>query len=154
MKKEKKKNNSEKIIATNRNALRDFYLEEKLEAGIMLEGSEVKSLRDGKMSLSESYVVFNKGEPFLLNAHIPTYLPAGQFNHDPIRARKLLLHKKQLERFQGLLSRKGYTLIPVHCYFKKGRAKLEIALARGRKKGDKREKLKEKAAIREMRKFR
>jgi SsrA-binding protein len=146
-----KKDNPNKNICLNRKAGFDYFLEEKIEAGISLVGSEVKSLRDGKMSIAEAYAVFKKNELFLIGAHIPTYLPSGQFNHTPTRDRKLLLKKKELFNLQRDLTRKGYTLIPVRCYFKNGKAKVEIALAKGKKKYDKREAIKKKSDRREMR---
>ena len=127
-------------------------MEDRIEVGIELVGSEVKSLREGRMSLNESYAMFKHNELYLINSHIPEYQPAGQFNHKPKRDRKLLLHKKELLKFQGMLSQKGYTLIPTKCYFKNGKAKIELALARGKRKYDKREAIKKDIQRREMRK--
>ena len=152
-KKKDEKSSKDKSVTVNRRAGRDYYLEERIEAGISLVGSEVKSLRDGKMSLAEAYAIIKDGEAFLMSAHIPTYLPSGQFNHEPTRTRKLLLHKKQINKIMGQLTNKGYTLVPTRCYFKKGKAKIELALAKGKKKYDKRDVIRKKAERREMRKY-
>ena len=116
----------------------------------MLVGSEVKSLRDGKANLVDSYARIRKGEAFLVNAHISPYAGANQFNHEPTRARKLLLHEQEIERLTGKTKERGLTLIPLKMYFKNGRAKVELGLARGKKTYDKRETLKRHEAAREM----
>ncbi len=137
-------------IAVNRKARFDYFLFEKFEAGIVLLGSEVKSLREGKANLKDSYARIQKGEAFLINAHVSPYAGANQFNHEPTRARKLLLHRREIERLTGKTKEKGLTLIPLRLYFKNGRAKVELGLARGKKLYDKRETLRRKAAEREV----
>jgi len=148
-----KEGKGDRVISVNKRAGFDYFIEEKFEAGMVLAGSEGKSLREGKMSIKEAYATIKNNELFLINSHIPTYQPAGQFNHEPKRARKLLLSRTQLDKLHGKLSRQGYTLIPMRCYFKKGKAKIEIGLARGKKKGDKRQSIKEAEIKREMRRY-
>jgi SsrA-binding protein len=129
-----------KIIADNRKARFNYEIGEVFEAGISLTGSEVKSLRQGRATIGESYADARGGEIWLVNANIPEYLQAGRFNHPPKRARKLLLHRRQLDKLAGAVEREGMTLIPLKLYFnEKGRAKIELALARGKKLHDKRE---------------
>jgi len=129
-----------KTIAENRRARFDFLIEEVVEAGIMLVGTEVKALRAGRANIAESYASPERGELFLVNAHIPEYAPAARFNHEPRRPRKLLVHKKQLAKMVGAVEREGRTLVPLRLYFNdRGIAKLEVALARGKKAHDKRE---------------
>lgn len=140
----------EKNVCVNRKARHDFFIEETYEAGLVLRGSEVKSLRDGKANLKDSYARILKGEPFLLNAHISPYPAANQFNHEPDRTRKLLLHKKEIRRLAGKVKERGLTLIPLRLYFKDGKAKVELGLARGKKLYDKRETLRRKVAEREV----
>ena len=144
------KEKAEKVICVNRKARHDYFIEETYEAGMMLQGSEVKSLRDGKAHLTDSYARIIKGEAFLLNTHISPYAAANQFNHDPTRTRKLLLRKHQLKRLTGKVRERGLTLIPLRLYFKDGRAKVELGLARGKKLYDKRETLRKRAAQREV----
>jgi SsrA-binding protein len=128
-----------KLIADNRRARFDYFIEETLEAGIVLSGTEVKALRAGRATISESYASPEKGELYLINAYIPEYNPASQFNHEPRRPRKLLVHKRQLNKLFGAVEREGRTLVPLKLYFNdRGRAKLEIALAKGKKIHDKR----------------
>jgi SsrA-binding protein len=128
-----------RLVAQNRKARHDYLIEETLEAGIMLVGTEVKSLRAGRASINESYAAESGGEIYLMNSHIPEYPPAGRFNHEPKRPRKLLLHKKQLGNLIGAITREGYTLVPLSIYFaKSGRAKVELGIAKGKKKHDKR----------------
>lgn len=141
---------SVKVVAQNRKARHDYFIEETFEAGIVLEGTEVKSLRDARVSLKDSYAQVENGEIFLYNMHISPYDPASRFNHDPLRIRKLLMHKKEIKRLIGLTQEKGYTLIPVRLYFKKGLAKVELALAKGKKMYDKRKAIAEKEARREV----
>lgn len=141
---------AEKTVCTNRRARHDYFIEETFEAGLVLQGSEVKSLRDGKAQLKDSYARILKGEAFLLNAHISPYAAANIFNHDPTRTRKLLLHQREIRRLTGKVKERGWTLIPLRLYFKDSRAKVELALARGKKLYDKRESLKKKAAQREV----
>ncbi|MBI4489553.1 MAG: SsrA-binding protein SmpB [Deltaproteobacteria bacterium] len=140
----------EKAICVNRKARHDYFIEETYEAGLVLRGSEVKSLRDGKANLKDSYARILKGEAFLLNAHISPYPAANQFNHEPTRNRKLLLHKQEIRRLTGKVMERGLTLIPLKLYFKDGRAKVELGLARGKKLYDKRETLRRKVAQREI----
>ena len=138
-KKSKKKKTSDNTIATNRRARHDYFLEDKFEAGLVLEGWEVKSLRDGRISLNESYIVMHRGEAWLHGANISPMLSASTHIHpEEHRRRKLLLHALELSRLIGAVDRKGYTIVPVSMYWKKGRAKLEIALAKGKQQHDKR----------------
>ncbi len=138
-KKSKNKKGNENIIARNKLASHDYFIEERYEAGISLEGWEVKSLREGRINLKESYVIVKDGEAFLFGAHV-TPLPTASthIKPDPIRTRKLLLNRKELNVLIGMIERKGYTLVPTFMYWKKGRAKLEIGLAKGKKQHDKR----------------
>jgi SsrA-binding protein len=136
----KKEAPERKVVAVNRKARFNYEIGEALEAGIALTGTEVKSLRESRANIAESYVSPEGGEMWLVNANIPEYLQANRFNHDPRRARKLLLHKRQLNRLTGAVQREGMTIVPLRLYFnERGRAKLEIALARGKKAHDKRE---------------
>ncbi|WP_091738126.1 SsrA-binding protein SmpB [Phenylobacterium immobile] len=129
-----------KLIAENRRARFDYFLEDNLEAGISLTGSEVKALRNGRANIAESYAAVEGNQVVLVNADIPPYAQAGRFNHEPRRPRKLLLHRKQLDRLIGAVQREGRTIIPTRLYWNdKGMAKLEIALAKGKKNHDKRE---------------
>ena len=127
-----------KIISNNRKAKFNYFFKEFFEAGIVLMGSEVKSLRDGKANISESYAYDMGGEIFLVNSHIPTYKESSSNNHDPKRNRKLLLNKREIGKLIGKINREGLTLIPTKLYFKNGRAKIEIAVAKGKKHYDKR----------------
>lgn len=131
----------EKLVARNPKATQRYDLEERLEAGIVLVGSEVKSLRAGKADLEGAFARIDRGEMFLHNLYIAPYDPAAAFGHDPRRTRKLLLHAREIEKWTGRLTGKGYTIVPVRVYFKNGRVKVEIALARGRKLRDDREKI-------------
>jgi SsrA-binding protein len=140
----------EKVVCVNRRARHNYFIDEVYEAGLVLVGSEVKSLRDGKANLSDSYAQIRRGEAFLVNSHISPYPGANQFNHEPTRTRKLLLHLREIERLTGKTKERGFTLIPLKIYFKQGRAKVEIGLARGKKLYDKRETLKRKVAEREV----
>ena len=128
-----------KIISNNRKAKFNYFFTEFLEAGIVLYGSEVKSLRDGRANISESYAFDNKGEIYLVNSHIPSYKESSYNDHEPNRNRKLLLNKKEINKLIGRVHREGYTLIPTKLYFKKGKAKVEIAVAKGKKQYDKRQ---------------
>ena len=128
-----------KIISNNRKAKFNYFFSEFFEAGIALKGSEVKSLRDGKANISESYAIDEQGEIFLVNSHIPSYKESSYNNHDPKRNRKLLLNKREINKLIGKVNREGYTLIPTKLYFKKGKAKVEIAVAKGKKHYDKRQ---------------
>jgi SsrA-binding protein len=139
-----------KIVADNRRARFNYEIGEVFEAGIMLTGTEVKSLRTGKATIAESYADARGGEIWLINSNIPEYLQASRFNHEPKRRRKLLLHKRQVNRLAGAVEREGMTLVPLRLYFnERGRAKLELALGRGKKLHDKRETLKKRSWDRE-----
>lgn len=139
------------VVARNRRAFHDYAIDERLEAGIALLGPEVKSLREGKGSLAEAYAGFRGGELFLLEMHIPEYKHKGYAPHDPTRPRKLLMHKRELKKLELAVTRRGFTLVPLQIYFLRGRAKVELALAKGRKRHDKREKVKREEARREAR---
>jgi|TARA_B100001750_G_C15348990_1_gene516189 SsrA-binding protein len=134
-----KTKNGLKIISNNRKAKFNFFFTEFIEAGIVLYGSEVKSLRDGRANISESYAFDNKGEIYLVNSHIPSYKESSYNDHIPNRNRKLLLNKKEINKLIGRIHRDGYTLIPTKLYFKRGKAKVEIAVAKGKKQYDKRQ---------------
>ena len=140
----------EKTVAKNRKAGRDYFLEDRLEAGIVLFGTEIKSIRASQVSLNEAYVKVERGEAWLVNAYIAPYDPASQFNHDPRRIRKLLLHRREINRLEEKVKQRGYTLVPTRMYMKHHRAKLEFALARGKRKYDKRQEMAKKDAQREM----
>lgn len=137
-------------IAVNRRARHEFHIEETFEAGIALLGSEVKALREGKANLKDSFGRLEGDEVFLWNAHISPYGPASQFGHEPTRPRKLLLHHEEIARLRGKVQERGLTLVPLRLYFKNGRAKVELALARGKKHYDKRESIKEREVQREI----
>ena len=141
---------AQRDIAVNRKARHDYFIEESLEAGLVLTGSEVKSLRAGKAQLKDSHARIQRGEAWLFNAHISEYSPSAQFGHEPTRRRKLLLHAREIERLIGKTKEAGLTLIPLRLYFKHGRAKVEIGLARGKKLYDKRATIKERETRREM----
>jgi SsrA-binding protein len=131
---------TDRFVAQNRRARFDYHILDTLEAGIVLTGSEVKSLREGHASINEAYATEDKGELWLVNAHIPEWKAAARFSHEPRRPRKLLVHRKELNRLAGAIKREGVTLVPLSIYFnEKGLAKCEIGLAKGKKKADKRE---------------
>jgi SsrA-binding protein len=135
----RKKKQAGNNIAENKKARFDFFIEETLEAGIALEGWEVKSLREGRANLTESYAILKDGEAWLLGAHIaPLPSASTHINPDPIRTRKLLLHRRELDRLIGAVERKGYTLVPLSLYWQRGRTKLSVGLAKGKKQHDKR----------------
>ncbi len=142
-----------KIISINRKAKFNYFLEEFYEAGIVLKGSEIKSLRDGKVNISESYAFDNNGEIYLINSHIPLYKESSYNNHNPKRNRKLLLNKREIDKLLGRIHREGFTLIPTKMYFKKGKAKVEIAVAKGKKQYDKRQTIKKRDWGKEKAKF-
>ena len=137
-------------VATNRQAGFRYEFLDKVEAGIQLQGTEVKSVRDGQVQLKDSYASLRDGEVWLYNAHIAPYAPAARENHDPERPRKLLMHRREIDRLIGKTREKGLTLVPTRLYFSDGRAKVEIALARGKDVGDKRQSIKEREMKREM----
>jgi len=143
----------EKIIAVNKKARHNFFIEETYEAGISLKGTEVKSVRAGRVNLRDSYAEVKNGEVFVHNMHISPYEAGNQFNHEPKRARKLLLHKAEIRRLIGKTQEKGYTLVPLKIYFnERGKVKLEIGLAKGKKLYDRRREIAKRDAEREMRK--
>jgi SsrA-binding protein len=129
-----------RVIAQNRKARHEYFIEDTLEAGLVLTGSEVKSLRQGRCSIGESYAYEEDGELYLRSAHIASYDAAARFNHDPLRPRKILVHRRELSRLLGQIHREGYTIVPLSIYFNpRGIAKVELGLARGKRKVDKRE---------------
>jgi SsrA-binding protein len=140
----------EKLIAENRKARHDYHLVERFEAGLVLTGSEVKSLREGRASLQQAYADVRDGEAWLIGAHIDTYHQAGISNHEPVRDRKLLLHRREIESLFGKVREKGLTLVPTKLYFKDGRAKVEVALARGKDVRDKRRDIAKREADRQI----
>ena len=131
-----------KIICLNRKASFNYFFEDIYEAGMVLKGSEIKSVRNGKVNIGDAYAVEKKGEIFLINSHISSYKQASYSNHNPIDERKLLLNKKEINKLIGKMQREGFTLIPTKMYFKKGKAKIEIAVAKGKKQYDKRQAIK------------
>ncbi|USK54532.1 SsrA-binding protein SmpB [Cytobacillus solani] len=139
-----------KMIAQNKKAYHDFSIEETYEAGIVLQGTEIKSIRQGKVNLKDSYARIEKGEVFLIGMHISPYEQGNRYNHDPLRERKLLLHNKEISKLIGETKEIGYSLVPLKLYLKNGYAKVLIGLAKGKKKYDKREDLKKKEAKREV----
>lgn len=141
---------AEKLICQNKKARFNYFIEDTYEAGISLLGTEVKSLRQGKANLGDSYGDIRRGEIYLVDAHISPYTFGNRFNHDPLRRRKLLLHKREIQRLIGKVQERGFTLIPLRLYFSKGKVKVEIGLAKGKKLYDKRETLKKKTMEREM----
>ena len=134
----RKTNSGLKIICLNRKAGFNYFFNELIEAGIVLKGSEIKSVRSGKINIADSYAVEKNGEIFLINSHIPIYKQASYSNHNPYSERKLLLNRKEIKKLIGSLNEDGFTLIPTKMYFKKGKAKIEIAIAKGKKHYDKR----------------
>jgi len=138
------------LVAENRKARHDFFIEESYEAGLALTGTEVKSLRAHKVNLRDSYARIKNGEAFLLGVHIGAYAPAGQFNHKETRDRKLLMHRREIDRLWGRVREQGYSLVPMKIYFKHGRAKVEIALAKGKRAYDKRAAIARKESRREI----
>ena len=134
----KKTNQGLKIICLNRKANFNFFFESLLEAGIVLKGSEIKSLRQGKVNIADSYAVEKNGEIILINSHIASYKEASHTNHKPLDERKLLLNKREINKLIGKMQREGFTIIPTKMYFKKGKAKIELAVAKGKKQFDKR----------------
>ena len=140
-----------KIVAQNRTAPYNYTLLDKVEAGIVLLGTEVKTLREGKATLRDAYAELRAGELWLLNSHIPQYRPGGPWNHDPLRPRKLLLHRREIDKLAGRIHQKGLTLVPVKIYFRDNRAKCELALAQGKKFHDRRQAERDQEAKREAR---
>ncbi len=144
-----KANDGEKLIASNKKAYHDYFVLQKLEAGLVLTGTEVKSLRDGKANLKDSYVIVKGDQAFLLATHISPYSHGNLQNHEPERPRKLLLHKREIEKLHVQIVEKGLTIVPLRLYFKRSRVKVEIAVVRGKKQYDKRETEKRREADRE-----
>jgi SsrA-binding protein len=142
---------AEFLVCRNPKALHDYEIEERLEAGLVLAGSEVKSLRARRADLEGAYANLTGTELFLHNAHIAPYEQAGPFNHEPKRPRKLLVHKAEIKRWLGKLQQRGYTLVPLQLYFKAGRAKVELGLGKGRSKGDRRHEMRQDIAMKEAR---
>jgi SsrA-binding protein len=139
-----------KVVATNKTAYHNYNIIETYEAGIVLKGSEVKSIREGSVNLRDSFVRINDGEAFIYNMYIAPYKPASKLQHDPYRKRKLLLHKREILKLMGKVQEKGLTIIPTRVYLKNGRVKIEIALAKGKAKYEKRESIKERDMKREL----
>lgn len=150
MKQKNQQTNGIKIICQNKKARHDYHIEDTLEAGVVLQGTEVKALREGKANLADCYARVEQEEVFMHNCHISPYTPAHSFNHEPMRKRKLLLHKREISRLIGASREKGYNLIPLKLYFKNGRVKVELALAKSKKAFDKRDTLKKREADREI----
>ncbi|MDA8220050.1 MAG: SsrA-binding protein SmpB [Dehalococcoidales bacterium] len=141
---------TERVIANNRKAYHDYFIDEVMEAGLVLTGTEIKSVRAGRVNLRDSYARVEDGEVWLLNSHIAAYDPGTRYNHDPDRPRKLLLHRNEIRQLARKANEKGFTLVPTKLYLKDSFAKIELAVARGRKTYDKREALAEREAQREM----
>lgn len=141
---------NQKIIAQNKKAYHDYFVEETYEAGIKLQGTEVKSIRNGKIQLKDSFAKIQNGEVFLWNAHIATYEEGNRYNHEPERTRKLLLNRKEIDRLVGETKESGYSLVPLKVYLKGGLIKIELALVKGKKNYDKRDTLKKKDAQRDI----
>lgn len=139
-----------KLIANNKKAYHDYFIDETYEAGVALHGTEVKSLRMGKCSIKESFIRIENGEVFVYGMHVSPYEKGNIFNKDPLRVKKLLLHKYEINKLAGQVAEKGYTIVPLQVYFKEGRVKVEIGLARGKKLYDKREDIAKKDARREI----
>lgn len=139
-----------KTVAQNKKARHDFFIEETYEAGIVLQGTEIKSIRAGRVNLKDAFARIHRGEVFVYNMHISPYEQGNRYNHDPLRTRKLLLHRKQIDKLIGETKEAGYSLVPLKMYIKDGYAKLLIGLAKGKKKYDKREDLKRKEAKRDI----
>lgn len=139
-----------KVVATNRKARHEYFIEETFEAGLVLRGSEIKSIRASKVSLQEAYVALERGEAFLHGAHVAPYDPASSQNHDPTRPRKLLLHRRELNKLTSRVAERGYTIVPLKMYLLGGLAKVEIALAKGKRQYDKRRKIAERDAKRRI----
>jgi SsrA-binding protein len=146
-----RKTSGEKVVATNKKAFHDYFILEKIEAGIALLGTEVKAIREGRLNLKDSYAIVQAGEAFLFNCHISPYSHGNRENHDPTRSRKLLLHMKEIRKLIGKTQEKGLTVVPLRVYLKRGRIKIELGVARGKKLIDKRETERRKEADREAR---
>jgi SsrA-binding protein len=145
-----KPDNDRKVISTNKDARFRYAIEELIEAGLQLVGTEVKSLRIGKVQMADAYVFVKNGEAFLTNMHIPEYTHGNRLNHDPLRQRKLLLHKRQIEKLAEAVNLQGMSIVPTEMYFLKGKAKIELGIGKGKKMHDKRASIKDKESKREM----
>src|SRR5690625_4292607 len=143
-------NGYDRPIARNRRASHDYFIEETFEAGMVLQGTEIKSIRAGKVSIQDAHARIINGEVFIVNMHISPYEQGNRFNHDPVRTRKLLLHRKEIDKLIGLTQRQGYTLVPLRVYIKRGFAKVLIGLGKGKKRFDKREDMKQKQMKRDI----
>lgn len=143
------KKEPQKLVANNKKAYHDYFIDETYEAGVALHGTEVKSMRMGKCSIKESFIRIEQGEVFVYGMHVSPYEKGNIFNKDPLRVKKLLLHKYEIHKLEGKIKEKGYTLVPLQVYFKEGKVKVEIGLARGKKLYDKRETIAKKDARRE-----
>ena len=146
-----KQASGEKVVAVNRKAYHDYFILEKIEAGMVLLGTEVKAIREGRLNLKDSYAAVKRGEVFLFNCHIGPYSHGNQQNHDPMRTRKLLLHQREIRKLIGKTQEKGLTLVPLRVYLKRGRIKVELGVAKGKKLVDKRETERRKEAEQEAR---
>ena len=144
------KSDDMKVIATNRKARHDYFLEDSIEAGLSLHGTEIKSIRLGQVSLKEAHIEVDGSNAWLVNAHVAPYESAGQFNHEPRRRRRLLLHKREIRKLFDRVRQKGYTVVPLRLYIKRGKAKIEIALGKGKRKFDKRAEISKRDAIRDV----
>ncbi|MGB1375779.1 MAG: SsrA-binding protein SmpB [Rhodothermales bacterium] len=138
------------VVTSNRKATHEYHIDDRVEAGLVLQGTEVKSVRAGKVNLQEAYCAVDKGEVWLLQCHIAPYSHGNRANHDPVRPRKLLLHRREIARLEKSAAQKGYTLVPLKMYFKRGRAKVEIGLGKGKKLYDKRADIAEKDMKRKL----
>ena len=144
------KDDAERVVAQNRRARHDYFILDTFEAGLVLTGTEVKSLRAGKASLGEAYATVENGEAWVVQMHIPPYEQGNRWNPDPVRARKLLLHRREIEKLESAVAQKGQTVVPLKLYFSRGRAKLLIGIAKGKKLHDKRHAIAERDSKREM----
>lgn len=142
-----------KIVTQNRKARHEYFIEETYEAGIQLKGSEIKSIREGRVNINEAHITIRNGELFIVGMHVASYLQSGGFNHNELRDRKLLMHKREILKLQSRRDREGYTLIPLKLYFKKALLKVEVAVVKGKKLYDKRESLKKQDQKRRLRKL-
>ena len=147
---ERKERSGDRVVAKNRKARHEFHVLQTWEAGLVLQGTEVKSLRDGKANLADAYARLDGGELWLHNMHVSPYEAGNRFNHDPLRRRKLLMHRSELRRLVGEVEQKGLTLVPLDVHFSGGIAKVDLALVRGKKLHDKRDTLRERAVARDM----
>lgn len=139
-----------KVIAVNRRATHDYHIDDRIEAGLVLTGTEIKSIREGRINLREGYARVSNGEAWLSNVHIAPYEHGNRYNHEPLRERKLLLHRKEISELIGRVRQRGYTLIPLQVYLKHGKAKVELGLARGKREFDKRHAIADREARREI----